>query len=163
MIFTILLWMGMTCPMPESCAAVADFNQMIAADHGTALLMPPKAARPWDDEIYKPCPVYQMFTERGGEKSEATSIEICDTDGPDKVVQSLHAAPKAAEYVFEIRARREASDFLPNGRYPYTPKCPDGFEYGRYHADDDWPNCERITHELWLDGVKLGTLKYTEK
>ncbi len=130
MIFTILLWMGMTgwhqCYgqyrwMPELHRCV-QYAVNIAADHKTRLLLEPNVIR-----------------------------NIWLDSGERRYSDDRNSSDAPADHVFEIRTKRKELK-----RVCLTVQNSDGTHI------TDIP-CQQVTRELWMDGHKLGTLKYTNK
>ncbi len=155
MIFTILLWTGMTgmTGHGEKCCM-----------HGFA------HNRPNATELSVTC-------------SGFCPLEHCSDDTGRKWIETCKQFPsvkwqatgdsttalRTAEHVFEIRThKREVEYWLPAAN-PTDGDYIIGFAGQCIRDGDKWSaekracGIRRRTHELWLDGKRLGTLKYTEE
>ncbi len=196
MIFTILLWMGMPCPMPESCAAVAEFNQTIAQSLTLNASDTPVVDCWPNEDKYTYC-----YDESGRHVTCWPSIEglMCEDDSGAVFKPGVGGVPpqdckqfpsvewqatgdsttalRTAEHVFEIRTQRDPN-CIDNVIHQCDAACKFTHKEGSIAHTEEVVSCHLCedsltmplamcqqagTRELWLDGKRLGTLKYTNK
>lgn len=103
------------------------------------------------------------ITFSGSERDCVGTDEDCRD--PKNWTSTSEAAPVfydlPREHVIEIRTKREYSDFAANGKWPYTPTCPCGYEWN--NVFNEGLACFRVTKTLWLDGTKIGVIREVEE
>ncbi len=152
MIFTILLWMGMqgqaTCP--DSCWCVYNVK--------TGRTIERHCKAQWEESE----PHTPLLLEPNVFRDTWLNSERRYSD-------DRNSSDAAAEHVYEIRThKREVEYWLPAAN-PTDGDYIIGFAGQCIRDGDKWSaekracGIRRRTHELWLDGKRLGTLKYSDK